>query len=464
MATTGNAAQHLLFGILDVNGATGTPFTLSLSDVPDQWDVIFVERATQDASGTIAFEVCGPSDSSCSAQDFPAAVKDKTSKGRIVQLNISVNPNAVDPNASWSDQEFVDSAGSQVDQNGFNGVNIDLIGLGKDEADDCTSITSRVSGVVTILRSKYGAQFALSIRVVLWPDDSGILQGNKCNVAILSPALRDLLTFVYVIAPGWISAPYKDVNGATQHTDPQNFMPVLVDDLLHLGNSQNLKLLRPEQLVIDTTGMFAGSWPDEQPYWRTAENVQSAMTCVIRGEGPGCAVYKPQEGGWTTWQGITGLPINVDHKLGDPYAKSMRTYLDALANDPPVSGQPTASTPTSGGATSPLAATPQHSSDNAAPAASTALPLQDKGESSASHSGVALPIILIAVIVPILVAILILALLIWYRRRRNYGTQAPHEDDMSHPSFAPQPYTYSTTRSVTHPGSIHTTTWILRTN
>lgn len=210
---------------------------------------------------------------------------------------------------------------------------------------------------------------------MLWPDDSGVLQGNKCNVAILSPALRDLLTFVYVIPPGWIKAPFKDVNGATQHTDAQNFMPVLVDDLLDLGNGQ--KLLRPEQLVIDTTGMFAGSWPDERPYWRTPENVKNAMTCVISGEGPGCAVYKPLEGGWAAWQGITGLPINVDHKLGDPYAKNMRTYLDALAKDTPVSGQPTATTPASASGTSlGSPATPQHSSNNTAPAASTVLPLE----------------------------------------------------------------------------------------
>ncbi|KZV84361.1 hypothetical protein EXIGLDRAFT_290943 [Exidia glandulosa HHB12029] len=328
------AAQYPLIGSLDVvSNPKDVPF-VALGDVPDLWDVVVVEHATQDSSGGVSFDICGPP--TCPSQDLAASVKSRVAADRVVQLRISIQSESDD----WDPQKFVDGITKLVTDKGLNGVDLDVASMGVLGIYDCKAIVTKFTTVSNALRTAFGPAFVLSVRGSVWVNEDGTFSGNKCNIPILQ-ALQDIpaVSYISVLPPGWIAAPFTALNGTEQISNGPTFMPVFVDDLFNPDNNMRIVSdqlgtflpLLPEKTVIDTAATITGRWfdPNNQPFWRIAANVQSAMTCIMNGTDSGCTTFRNKpKNAWPGLRAIAGMPINIDQRIqGGAFGRSMHDFL-----------------------------------------------------------------------------------------------------------------------------------------
>ncbi|KZV87826.1 hypothetical protein EXIGLDRAFT_679552 [Exidia glandulosa HHB12029] len=168
-----NFDGHAIIGFFDPS-VSGDGY-VALPDVSDVYNVLIIHHADADTDpasptyggvklGTCFSPAC--TNGNISEADFITAVKDKTSKGKLVALGVFWN---FGDNANGTAQaKFIDTVTAIIDKYGFNGLNMNDGGipfLAVDERDDdfanpTTPAVVNFIATLKTIKSKYGDGFA----------------------------------------------------------------------------------------------------------------------------------------------------------------------------------------------------------------------------------------------------------------------------------------------------------------
>lgn len=338
--------KHALIGYLHSSFANGAGY-IPLKDVSDDWDVINLSFGEPDAidSGNILYHMCPQSE--CpnveSEGEFIAAVKDKVSKGKLVQLSIGGEKGQVQLNTEAARDKFVETVGGIIDKYGLTGIDIDFEGhsmhLDAGDTDFENPKTPVVVNLISALKSlkaKYGDNFALTmapetffVQLAATFYGSGDFGGQDPRAGSFIPvihALRDELTILHV--QDYNSGPINDLDGTAQNMGSSDFHVAMTDILLNgfavAGKKDKMfPPLRPDQV-----GFGAPSSTGAGNGYIDTTQLQAAIDCITKGSN--CGSYKTKAGPYPDMRGIMTWSINWDEFNGGAFRKAMRPYLDSL--------------------------------------------------------------------------------------------------------------------------------------
>ena len=316
---------------------TGSPATLSLTEVSADYDVVIVAFATPTVpSGSTMQFVPDPGIYPTTAA-FIADIQALQAEGRTVLISIggAADPVVVDDSASAG--EFVASMSGILDTYGFDGVDVDLEGgsLALDPGDvDYRVPTS--PRIVCFIE-------ALSTLMAMYPDhvlsaapETACVQGGYqayggiwgAYLPVIH-ALRERWTFIHVQQYNTGSMFGRD--GTIYEPATADFHVAMADMLLGgftvdvWGSAIPFEPLRQDQVAI---GLPAG--PLAGDGYTEPDVVRQALDYLISGSPYGGQYILADPDGYPDFRGLMTWSVNWDSYYGWGFSSGYRGYLDSL--------------------------------------------------------------------------------------------------------------------------------------
>ncbi|WP_179120100.1 chitinase [Streptomyces tsukubensis] len=280
------------------NGAT----VQKLADVQDQYDIIAVAFADATTTpGEVSFTVDSAGLGGYTADQFKADVKAKQAEGKSVVLSVGGEKGAVSVNSAESATAFADSVHAEMQEYGFDGVDIDLEnGLN----------STYMSQALKSLSQKAGGGL-----VVTMAPQTIDMQSTSTEYFKTALAVKDILTVV--------NMQYYN-SGSMLGCDGKVYSQGTVDFLTSLACIQLEGGLDPAQVGI---GVPASSSAAGGGYVAPSV-VNAALDCLTAGEN--CGSYKPAK----TYPGLRGAmtwSTNWDAAEGSAWSDSVGAHVHALS-------------------------------------------------------------------------------------------------------------------------------------
>ncbi|KZV85917.1 hypothetical protein EXIGLDRAFT_775110 [Exidia glandulosa HHB12029] len=353
--------QHPLAGYLaltpneDREDSAFSPY-VPLASVPDDWNIIILMWAQADeTSSRVALNSCFRPD--CQNHEtevaFTAAVKDRVSRGSVVQFSIQSSSDTYSIDTNVKANTFVTSLQTIVGKYGFNGVDIDLNWMVRGDDPDFRTPSDASSihliSAVTTMRDVFGPSFFLSITTGIGSKATGI-NAFESHLAVIH-ALRDVVDVFYIEAiSNSGSNIYTDVDGSAYDLTTPEYLIASANLLLASNGTpvQNSSVLFPPLKAEQVFVLAELTHDSRNQYYRVnISTTHDAMACVARGEN--CHSYHLGGKALQGFRGFVADAINDDERNGGTFRKDMGSLLDAIANNASLpSVSPTVSTSTSG--------------------------------------------------------------------------------------------------------------------
>ncbi len=316
---------------------TGWPATLSLTEVPGDYDVVVVAFATPTVPSGSTMQFVPDPGIYPTAAEFIADVEELQAAGKTVLISIggAADPVVVDDSASAG--EFVSSMSGILDTYGFDGVDVDLEGgsLALDPGDDdyrypTTPRIVHFTEALTTLMSMY-PDHVLSAA----PETAYVQGGYQSYAGIWGAylpvihALRERWSYIHVQHYNTGSMFGRDGNIYQPAT--ADFHVAMADMLLAgftvdaLGSAIEFPPLRQDQVAVGLpAGPLAGDGYTEPGV------VLQALDYLISGVPFGGQYVLADPDGYPGFRGLMTWSVNWDSYYGWEFSSSYRGYLDSL--------------------------------------------------------------------------------------------------------------------------------------
>ncbi|MGW3489736.1 chitinase [Streptomyces sp. NPDC001054] len=279
------------------NGAT----VQTLADVQDQYDIIAVAFADATATpGAVDFSLDSAGLGGYTEEQFKADVKAKQAEGKSVILSVGGEKGTVSVNDDASAGAFADSVYAQMQEYGFDGVDIDLEnGLN----------STYMSKALHDLAARAGSGFVLTMA-----PQTIDMQSTSNEYFKTALDVQDILTVV--------NMQYYN-SGSMLGCDGQVYAQGTVDFLTGLACIQLEGGLDPAQVGI---GVPASSSAAGGGYVEPGV-VNAALDCLAKGTS--CGSFKPDK----TYPGIRGAmtwSTNWDASAGNSWSDAVGAHVHGL--------------------------------------------------------------------------------------------------------------------------------------
>ncbi|KZW01868.1 hypothetical protein EXIGLDRAFT_564930, partial [Exidia glandulosa HHB12029] len=258
---------------------------------------------------------------------FKASIKDRTSRGRLVQMSIFY----FNPETEADRQKLIDVVNDVVEKYGITGIDIAFttndISLDPGDTDYANPKTAAVINLISAVKSlkdKHGDNFVVTVSSALYT-----IQGGHSNYSSTSgtfiPIIDALRDDINIVCPRnyAVVSPIPDLDGTGK--DPASLEShVSMPDMLLNGfsvagsNPKPFAPLRQDQVCVSALAIYD-----------TAPTVmQSVVTCLTKGSG--CGTYKPKGGPYPNVRGILTDSIDDDQHQGGNFFTSIKSFLETL--------------------------------------------------------------------------------------------------------------------------------------
>ncbi|KZV98228.1 hypothetical protein EXIGLDRAFT_832324 [Exidia glandulosa HHB12029] len=409
---------HAIIGFFNP-GVSGDGY-VALPDVSDVYNVLIIHHADADTDpasptyggvklGTCFSPACA--NGNISEADFITAVKDKTSKGKLVPLGVFWNFGGDNANGT-AQAKFIDTVTAIIDKYGFNGLNMNDGGIptldnGDDDfANPTTPAVVNFIATLKTIKSKYGDGFGLSFAITSDSfqnsQDVAGYQSHGAYLPVLHAIRDDLSTLI--LHHFHATDDVLNQAGIKVAQDTTDYWVALVQRPLSgfTVAGKNFPPFRASQIAIGSL-----LWDSDV----VRSSIVTGLKCVMTGEQ--CGGIRLSGGPFPDFLGAAVSTIEDDEVHNGFFRQTMPPFFQDIAALPPSSTTPTAST----------SSTSTTSEPSNAPSTS---------ETLGTRHGVANSTLIPAIVVPILVVLVVgLALLFWCRRKSNGSVDDTHWPSMS---------------------------------